>query len=163
MRLQENQDSNHSQRNVGLGILLTWCLYILFVLLTDWKDYGLSAQAEVYLRWTIIRLSTVSIWLLAAALLIRYRKHPANWRSFIYSFVATSFVAMMISSSLVSGSVNDVVIAGSIVFYALVSGFMCGTVRKPIIAAILSILCFIVQFSVDATAHIFSGVFRFHF
>ena len=152
----------NSQRNAGLAILLTWCVYIAFALLTDWKDYELIAKPEGYLRWTIIRLSTVSIWLFVAALLLRYRKYPVNWRSFSYSFVATGIIAIVFSSSLVTKSANDTVIAGTIFFYALVSGFLCVTVRKPTIAAVLGLLLFAAQFFLNATAHIFSGVFRFH-
>jgi hypothetical protein len=96
-----------------------------------------------------------------AALLLQYRKHPVNWRSFSYSFLVTGVIAIVISPSLVSRSANDAAIAGTIVFYALVSGFLCVTVRKPTIAAVLGLLLFIAQFFVDATAHIFSGVFRF--
>jgi hypothetical protein len=150
------------KRNAGRGILLTWCVYIAFVLLTDWNDYGLIAKSEGYLRWTIIRLATLSVWLFVAALLLRYRKHPVNWRSFLYSCIATGIFAIVISSSLVTKSANDVVIAGTIVFYAVVSGFLCVNVRKPKIAAALGLLLFATQFLVDAIAHIFSGVFRFH-
>lgn len=152
----------HSQRNAGLGILLTWCMFITFVLLTDWKDYGLTAKPDCYLRWAIVRLSTVSIWLFVAALLLWYRKHLVNWRSFSYSFVVTGLIAIVVSDSLVSGSVSYTAIAGTIVFYALVSGFLCATVRKPKIAAVLGLFFFATQFFVDAIAHIFSGVFRFH-
>jgi len=152
----------HSQRNAGLGILLTWCVYIAFALLTDWKDYGLIAKPEGYQRWTIARLSTVSIWLFVATLLLLYRKHPVNWRSFSYSFVATGIIAIVVSGSLVSGSANYTAIAGTIVFYALVSGFLCATVRKPKLAAVMGLFLFVTQFFVDAIAHIFSGVFRFH-
>jgi hypothetical protein len=151
----------NSQRNAGLGILLTWCGYIAFALLTDWNDYGLAAKPEYHLRWTIIRLSTFSIWLFLASLLLRYRKYPVNWRSFLYSAIATIIIAKVFSSSLVSGSANDLIIAGAIVFYALVSGFLCVTVKKPTIAAVLGLLLFVTQFFVDATAHIFSGVWRF--
>jgi hypothetical protein len=151
----------HSKRSAGLGILLTWCVYIAFALLTDWKDYELIARPEGYLRWTITRLSIASIWLFMAALLLRYRKHPVNWRSFSYSFLATGVIAIVISTSLVSTSANKTAIAGTIVFYGLVSGFLCVTVRKPKIAAVLGLLLFAAQFFVDATAHIFSGVFRF--
>jgi hypothetical protein len=152
----------HSKRNVGLAILLTWCVYVAFALLTDWKDYGLIARPEGHLRWTIARLSTVSIWLFVAALLLRYRKHPVNWRSFSYSFVATGIIAIVVSSSLVAGSVNYTPIAITIVFYALVSGFLCVTVSKPTVAAVLGLLLFTAQFFVNATAHVLSGVFRFH-
>jgi hypothetical protein len=150
----------YNQRNVGLGILLTWCVYIAFALLTDWNDYGMAAKPEHHLRWTIIRLSTFSIWLFVAALLLRYRKHPVNWRSFSYSFLVTGVIAMVISPSLVTRSANDAAIAGTIVFYALASGFLCITIRKPTIAAVLGLLLFAAQFFVDATAHISSGVFR---
>ncbi|MEJ2725021.1 MAG: hypothetical protein P8175_10335 [Deltaproteobacteria bacterium] len=151
----------NSQRNARLGILLTWCGYIAFALLTDWNDYGLAAKPEYHLRWTIIRLSTFSIWLFLASLLLQYRKHPVNWRSFLYSSIATIIIAKVFSSSLVSGTANDLIIAGAIVFYALVSGFLCVTVKKPTIAAVLGLLLFLTQFIVDATAHIFSGVWRF--
>jgi hypothetical protein len=103
----------------------------------------------------------VSIWLFLAALLLRYRKHPVNWRSFSYSSIATIIIAKVVSSSLVSGSANDVIIAGAIVFYALVSGLLYLTVKKPAIAVVLGLLLFVAQFFVDATAHIFSGVWRF--
>jgi hypothetical protein len=146
---------------VGLGILLTWCVYIAFAILTDWKDYGMAARPEHLLRYTIIRLSTFSIWLFVAALLLRYRKHPVNWRSFLISFFVTGVIAIVISPSLVLKSANEVAIAGTILFYALVSGFTCVTVRKSTIAAILGLLLFAGQFFVDAVAHIFSGVFRF--
>jgi hypothetical protein len=150
----------HSQRNVGLGILLTWCVYVAFALLTDWNDYGLEAKPEHHLRWTIIRLSTFSIWLFLAALLLRYRKHPVNWRSFSFSFLVTGIIAVVISPSLVTRSANEAAIAGTIVFYALVSGLLCITVKKPTIAAVLGLLLFAAQFFLDASAHIFSGVFR---
>ncbi|MFC1580278.1 hypothetical protein ACFL4N_05135 [Thermodesulfobacteriota bacterium] len=163
MHLQKNQDSNTSKRNAGLGILLTWFLYLMFALLTDWNDYGLGEQAEGYSRWIFVRLSTMTVWLFVAALLLRYRKHPVNWRSFSYSFVATGIIAMAISSSLVSASASYAAIAGAIVFYALVSGFLCVTIRKPAMATVLGLLTFAVQFFGDATAHIFSGAFRVHF
>ena len=151
----------YGKRNAGLGILLAWFAYVSFALLTGFKDYQLIARPGGYLRWTIIRLSTVSIWLFVAALLLGYRKHPVNWRSFSYSFLATSVMAVVISPFLVSRSANQAAIAGTIIFYALVSGFLCVTVRKPKIAAVLGLLLFAAQFFVDAIAHIFSGVFRF--
>ena len=161
MRSDFSMEIIHRKRNAGLGILLTCCVYLAFVLLTDFKDYELIPRPGSYLRWTITRLSTVSIWLCVAALLLRYRKHPVNWRSFSYSFLATGVIAVVISPSLVSTSANQAAIAGTIIFYALVSGCLCVTVRKPKIAAIFGLCLFAAQFFVDATAHIFSGVFRF--
>lgn len=150
----------HGKRNVGFGILLTWCVYIAFALLTDWNDYGLEAKPAHHLRWTIIRFSTFSIWLLVAALLLRYRKHPVNWRSFLSSFLVTGIIAILISPSLVTRSANEAAIAGTIFFHALVSGLLCITVGKPKIAGLLSLLLFAAQFFLDASAHISSGVFR---
>ncbi|CAB5098405.1 hypothetical protein D3OALGA1CA_1265 [Olavius algarvensis associated proteobacterium Delta 3] len=151
-----------SKRDVGLGILLTWCVYIVFALSTDWKDYGLIAKPEGYLRWTLARLSTVSIWLLLAGLLLWYRKQQVNWRSFIYSSIVTAIIAFILSGSLVSKGVNHAVITGTILFYAVVSGFLCVTIRKPKIAVFLGMLLFAAQFVLNAFAHIISGVFRFH-
>ncbi len=130
--------------------------------MTGRGDYGLGAQPEGNLRWALTRLSGVSIWLLVAALLVWFRKHPVNWRSFSYSFVAAGIVAILFAPSLVSGSANYWAIAGTIGFYALVSGFLCMTVRKPAIAAGLGPLLFIAQLLVDAVAHVFSGQFRLH-
>jgi len=152
----------NSKRDAGLGILLTWCVYIVFALFTGWKDYGLIAKPEGYLRWTLARLSTVSIWLLLAGLLLWYREHPVNWRSFIYSSVATGIIAFILSGSLVSKSVNHAVIAGTILFYAVVSGFLCVTIRNSKIAVFLGLLLFAAQFVLNAFAHILFGVFRFH-
>ena len=152
----------NSKRDAGLGILLTWCAYIVFALFTDWTDYGLIAKPEGHLRWTLARLSTVSIWLLCAGFLLWFRKHPVNWRSFIYSSGATGIMAFMLSVSLVPKGVNHAVIAGTILFYALVSGFLCVTIRNSKIAAFLGLLLFAAQFVLNAFAHIISGVFRFH-
>ena len=155
-------DIRNNQRNAVLAILLTWCGYIAFALLTDWSDYGLAAKPEHHLRWTVIRLFTFSIWLFLAALILLYRKNPVNWISFLYSSIATIIVAKIFSIQLVSESANDLIIAGAIVFYALVSGFLCATVKKRGFAIVLGILLFFTQFVADATAHIFSGIWRFH-
>ena len=153
---------SHGRRNAGLGILLTWCVYIAFVLFTDWADYGLVAEPDGHLKWTITRLATLSVWLIVATLLLRYRKQPVNWQSFLFACIAAGIVAIGISSSLVAESANDLVIAGTIAFYAAVSGFLCVTISKPTIAAGLGFLLFAIQLLVDAIAHVFSGVFRFH-
>lgn len=155
-------EETDSRRNAGLAILLTLGAYIAFAFLTQWKDYGLVAQPEGYLRWTVIRLSSVGTWLVVAALLLRYRRPPVNWRSFSYSFLATGIIAILFSPSVVPANSNYAAIAGTIGFYALASGFLCVTVRKPAIAAGLGLLLFPAQLLVDAIAHIFSGLFRLH-
>ena len=152
-----------TRRDAGLRIALTWCAYIAFVLLTHWDDYGLIAQPKANLTWFVTRLSTVSLWLLVAVLLLHYRNRPVSWRSFSASFVAAGIVAIVLTYSFLgSTSRNGWAIAGTIVFYALVSGFLCVTVRKPAIAAGLGMLLFAVQLFLDAVAHIVSGLFRFH-
>jgi hypothetical protein len=68
----------------------------------------------------------------------------------------------MVAPTLVSQSANYAIIAGSIACYALVSGFLCITVRKPWIAGGLGVILFPAQLFVDATTHVFLGVFRIH-
>lgn len=154
-------ETTHTRRNAGLGIVATWCGYIVFALATDWEDFGLTARSDVHLGWTIARLSTVSFWLFVAAVLLWLRKQPVNWSSFSYAFVATGLTFIVLSNHLVLQGASYWAIAGAVLFYALVSGFLCATVKKPTIAAIAGPALFAVQFLGDVFAHIFSGVSRF--
>jgi hypothetical protein len=151
-----------ARQKAGLGMLLAWCLYVAFALSTDWGDYALVGQPGRYARWIVTRLSTMSFWLSVAALLLWYRKHPVNWRSFCYSFAVTGVIAVLISFSLVSGKANEAVVVGSIAFYAVVSGFLCVTVRKSAVATVVAFPVLGAQLFVDTVAHMFSGVFRLH-
>ncbi len=152
--------ANH--RYAAFGILATWCAYLAFALLTGWDDYGLSAEPAHSQRWIIHRMATVSAWLLIAAMLLRYRKHALNWRSSLYGAVATSMTAIMVAPTLVPQNANYAVIAGTIASYALVSGFLCITLKKPWIAAVLGVILFPLQLAADGVAHLLSGVFRIH-
>jgi len=152
------------QRTAILGILLTWCAYIVFALLTDWEDFGLEPHWRVsYLRYTIARLSATSLWLIFAAflILIRYRKHPVNWRSFSYAFAATGIVSLLLLLGITDPAANFAAIAGSVCFYALVSGFLCVTVSYPRIATALGLTFFVPHFIGDMFVQLFTGVFRF--
>jgi len=153
----------HSKRNAGLGILLTLCGYVAFVFLTDCGDYGLNEpRLEAYWRWIFLRLGTASFWLFLAAFLLWYRKHLANLRSFLSSFIATGIPAALVFGHFVpKGDKYLFAIAGAIVFYAVFSGLVCMSIRKPRIATLFGLALFPVQVLVDATAQIFSGVFRF--
>ena len=157
-------ENSGSQRNALPGILLTWCAYIVFALLTDWEDYGLEPHWRVsYLRYTIARLSATSFWLIFAAFLIllRYRKHPVNWRSFSYAFAATGIASLLLLLGITDPAANFAAIAGSVCFYAVVSGFLCVTVSNPRIAAALGLTLFVLQFVGDMFVQLFTGVFRF--
>jgi hypothetical protein len=146
-----------------LGILLTWCGYIAFVFLTDCGDYGLNApRPEAYWRWIYLRLATASVWLFLAAFLLWYRENLANLWSFLSSFIATSIPAALVFGPLVSqGDKYFFAIAGAIVFYAAFSGLVCMSITNPRLAALLGLALFPAQLLVDATAQVFSGVFRF--
>jgi hypothetical protein len=141
----------------------TWCAYLVFALGTDWRDYGLVEQPGSEVVWVTTRLTTVTSWLLLAAALIRLRhQRSIVWRSFLSAFGATTALAIMISPSVVSAEVSHLAILGSIACYALVSGFLCITVDKPAIAALLGLLLFAAQSAVDTGAHLASGIFRLH-
>ena len=156
-------ENSGSQRNALLGILLTWCAYIVFALLTDWEDFGLEPHWHVsYLRYTIARLSATSFWLVFAAFLLRFRrrKQPANWRSFSYAFAATGISSLLLLRGIADPAANFAAIAGSVLFYALVSGFLCVTVSNPRIAAALGLTLFVLQIIGDMFVLLFTGVFR---
>jgi hypothetical protein len=154
-------EKTHGRRNAGLGIVATWCGFVGYASVTDWEDYGLIARPEVHLGWTVARLATVSFWLLLAAVLLWSRKQPVNWRSFSYASVASVLTYFVLSNHLVVEGANYWAIAGAVLFYALVSGFLCVTVKKPRIAALAGPILFAVQFLGDVFAHVFSGVSRF--
>ena len=157
-------ENRGSQRNAVLGILLTWCAYIAFALVTDWEDFGLEPHWPVsYLRYTIARLSATGFWLILAALLIilRHRKQPVNWRSYSYAFASTGIASLLLSFVIVGQAAEFAAIAGSVFFYALVSGFLCITVRSPRAAGVLGPALFVLQSVGDIFVQLFTGVFRF--
>lgn len=157
-------ENSGSHRNALLGILLVWCAYIVFALLTDWEDFGLEPHWQVsYLKYTIARLSATSFWLVFAAFLIRFlrRKQPVNWRSFSYAFAATGVASLLLLRGISDPAASFAAIAGSVFFYSLVSGFLCVTVSNPRIAAALGLTLFVLQFIGDMFVQLFTGVFRF--
>jgi hypothetical protein len=157
-------ENSGSQRIALLGILLTSCAYIVFVLLTDWENFGLEPHWPVsYLRYTIARLSATGFWFILAALLIllRHRKQPVNWRSFSYAFAATGIASLILLPVIADQAADIAAIAGSVLFYALASGFLCVTVRNPRPAAVLGLTLFVLQFAGDMFVQLFTGVFRF--
>lgn len=149
-------------RYAAIAMLATWCAYLTFALLTGWENYGLTARAENWQRWEVGRISTVTGWLLIASVLLRYRLHAVNWQSFLYSAVTTIVSAILVAPTLVSQGANYAVVVGSIAFYALVSGFVCITIKKLWLAVALGAVLFPVQLFVDATTHLLLGVFRIH-
>ncbi len=157
-------ENSKSQRIAVLGVLLTWCAYIVFALWTDWEDFGLEPHWPVsYLRYTIARVSATSVWFLIAALLIffRHRRQPVNWRSFSYAFAATGIASFLLLRFIADPAANLAVIAGSACVYALVSGFLCLAVGNPRIAAALGPILFVLQLVGDMFVQMFTGVFRF--
>jgi len=109
-----------------------------------------------------VRLATVTLWLAGAGVLLGVRRAPVNWRSLASALAAACGLAVIFSIWLVHKNMNHLAIAGTIVFYGMVSGLLCLTVQKLKIAGVVGLLLFLDQFLVDATAHMFSGVFRFH-
>jgi hypothetical protein len=151
-----------AQRPAMLGILVTWCAYLLFVLVTDWSDFGLTARQENATRWSLIRISTMTAWLLLGFGLLQFRRSPVNWTSFRYAAAISAFSAFLVAASLGPQGSNVLVLAGSVAFFALASGHLCITVQKTTLAIIMGLATFIAQFLLDAGLHMFSGVFRFH-
>ena len=150
------------QSHPGKLLFFCWLAYLGFVLVTDWGSFGLTAQPEKFMRWTLVRLATATPWFLLSWFLLSYRQAPVNWKSFLASALATTFVALIALPTLVPGGSNMLAAAGSVLFYSLISGFLCLTVRTTAIATLLGVFLFVLQFFLDAAAHLFSGVFALH-
>ena len=158
-------ESEGIHRMALLGVLATWCLYVVFALSTDWEDFGLTPTWPVdSMKYLVARVSIATLWVVVAAVLLRLRlrSHPVNLRSFSYSFASAAVTCLAVSKYLVVEGANPVAIAGSVLFYALMSGFLSATVGKPRVAAVLGPLLVTVQLLADGFVHMFTGAFRFH-
>jgi hypothetical protein len=148
-----------------LGALATWCAYIAFALVTSWQHFGLTPTWPANeSKYTIARIGVMTGWLLVAALLLflRHRAHPVNWRSFSYAFAGTAITYLLFSSYLVVSGANHLAIAGSLVFYGLVSGFFFLTIDKPSVAAVMGAGLLALQLLIDLLLAMASGVLRIH-
>jgi len=144
------------------AIALAWAAYVAFAFATRWTDYGLVAPRDGFLAWTMLRIATVSAWLLVALWLVRRSERPVRWRGFFVSFTGAGVAALAVAPSLVPAVADRAAIAGTLAFYALVSGFLGLRVRKPALAAGLGALIFVAQLGVDGAAQVFSGQYRLH-
>jgi len=144
------------------AIALAWLGYVAFAFATRWTDYGLVAPRDGLLAWTLLRIATVSAWLLLALWLVRRSARPARWRGFAVAFTGAGVAALAVAPSLVSALADRAAVAGTLAFYALVSGFLGVRVRKPALAAGLGALLFVAQLGVDGAVQVFSGQYRLH-
>lgn len=149
------------RKGVWLAMVLVLCFYLAFVVVTRPSSYGLTLQPDGRTMWVVIRLLTFSFWLTLAALLLGVRSQIA-WRSFAYAFLATCALAVAIAPSIVSSSASYASVAGTIGLYAAASGFVCITATRPLHAAVLGALLFLLQLLLDAAGHFLSGQFRLH-
>jgi hypothetical protein len=163
MGIEMNNDRSH--RRALLGLLVVWCAYVAFALATDWEDLGFAPLWPVDAgKYTVARISVVSLWSLVAAVLLRFRHRddPINWRSFSYSFAGVVITSLVLWDYLVPGGASLAAVAGTVVFYALVAGFLCATLSKPVVAALLGPLLFAAQWLGDVLLHMLTGVLRLH-
>ena len=109
-------------------------------------------------------ISVMTAWLLIATLLLflRRKAHPVNWRSFSFASAATVIAFLVLSTYLVVPGANLLAVAGSVGFYGLVSGFLCVTVGKPKVAAVVGPLLLCLQLLAGLSLLVTSGVLRFH-
>ena len=152
--------STHSR--VWLAMALLVCSYVAFAVFTYPSSFGLDLPPDGHATWVAVRLLTFGAWLALAALLLRFRRSPVDWRSFAYAFLATCALAAVVVSSLAPADANPLSVAGSVGMYALAAGFVCITVARPLYALVIGALLFPVQLFLDATGHLLSGQFRLH-
>jgi hypothetical protein len=129
---------------------------------TEFADYGLTAHEDRVDTWNLVRISTVSSWLVFSLFIWLARKRVEVWRSFAYSAAMTTFLAMLAAENLAGEGSNYFIVFAAICFYALLSGFLCITLKKSWIAALLGLLLFPLQLALDALVHLYAGNFSIH-
>jgi len=148
-------------RHAWLGLGATWIAYLAFVGVTREASFGLAMQAADLWLWRGMRVLTVSSWLAVAAAILYARKLEPDWNSFLHAALATALLACLLAPSLSSAHARPSVV-GSILFYALISGLVCLTFKRPPVAAFIGLLLFPGQLFLDTAVHILSGAFPLH-
>ena len=139
---------------VSRGLLVTFVAYFLFALFTDLEDFGLTGGPSPAWHWTAVRISTVAGWLAIAGLIARWRRPVVNWRGFSYSSLAAAVAAFLATGYLFPQTGQPWVLFLSLVFYVLVSAWLCVTLRHAVVAAILGVVALALQLMVDGVAHV---------
>lgn len=151
-----------SQANVIILYAITFGGFLIFTLNTDLESLGLNAASNPE-RWSLWRHVTVDSWLLISFTIYLLRKKQALCLSYLYAVIFSSVIALLLSNIWIGGS-NDygLGVLGSAVFYSLISGLLCMTLRNKTVAGLLGALLLVIQLVVDIIVLGLAGGFRIH-
>jgi hypothetical protein len=135
--------------------------YVL-VRMTDPSDYGLTLHPDLDKTWSTWRMVVTAGWLLIALGLATYRKRAALYRSFSYAAATATAVGLIALSILSPQNASLVALLGSLALYAATSGALCLKIDRPIPAAMMGAVFFVLQVLVDGVVHFMNGSFRIH-
>jgi hypothetical protein len=141
------------------GVFLATYVLVRF---TDPSDYGMTLHPRLDKVWTTWRMLISAGWLLLALLFVTIRKVDAHVTSASYAAAATTGLGLLALAVMYPQSSSALAVAGSLAVYAMTSGALCLKVQRPIPAALLGGLVFILQLLVDGTVHFLTGAFRIH-
>ncbi|HUF08969.1 MAG TPA: hypothetical protein VMO47_06600 [Rhodothermales bacterium] len=160
-------DTEAPTRTLSRGdihLLLAGIFLVTFVLVrfTDPADYGMTLHPRLDRVWTMWRMIVTGGWLLLALLLAVVRRGEARMGSISYAAASASTLGLISLAVLFPQSSAWVAILGSLFVYVATSGALCAKVQRPIPAALLGGLFFVLQVLTDGTVHFMTGVFRIH-
>lgn len=157
----------HAGRTLSRGdihLLIAGVFFGTFVLvrMTDPSDYGLTLHPRLDKVWTMWRMIISAGWLGLALLIATLRKTEAYFRSFSFAAASATALGLITLSIFFPQSSSWWAIIASLAVYAATSGVLCLKVSKPIHAALLGAVFFVLQGFVDAVVHFLTGVYSIH-
>ena len=141
------------------GVFLATYVLVRF---TDPSDYGMTLHPRLDKIWTTWRMFIGAGWLLLALILATVRKADAHLSSLSYAAAATTALGLLTLAVMYPQSSSAPAVVGSLAVYALTSGALCLKVQRPIPAALLGGLLFVLQLLVDGFVHFMTGAFQIH-
>jgi hypothetical protein len=134
----------------------------LLVRFTDPSDYGMTLHPRLDKVWSMWRILITGGWLLLALGLATIKKGDGQLGSLSYSAASATGLGFVWLAIMFPQSSSVFAVAGSLAVYAATSGAICVKIQRPIPAALLGGVLFILQVLTDAVVHFLTGAFRIH-
>jgi len=156
-----------SSRTLSRGdvhLLLAGIFLGTFVLvrLTDPSDYGMTLHPRLDKVWTMWRVIVTAGWLGLALLFATFKKGEAPLRSVSYATASATALGLIALAMVFPQSSSSTAVFGSLAVYVATSGALCVRVQRPIPAAFLGGLFFVLQVVTDGIVHLMTGVYSIH-
>lgn len=151
-----------SKGDVHLIVAGIFFAAFILVRFTDPEHYGLTLHPKSDKVWSMWRMIVAAGWLSIAAAVTSILKREAQSRSLSYAAASTTAVGLVATAAFFPEGSSVIALAGSLALYAATSGVLCVKVQRPIPAAILGALLFVVQVLVDGVAQFLNGTLSIH-